>query len=83
MTILSFVAVFAGIGLVSGSGSGSAAMLVAGVFAGSAAWWLLLSTGTSMLRTAIGPRVMTIVNQVSGTLIVAFGIYAIATSFRR
>jgi threonine/homoserine/homoserine lactone efflux protein len=83
MTILSFVAVFAGIGLVSGSGSRSAAMLVAGVFAGSAAWWLLLSTGTSMLRTAIGPRVMTIVNQVSGTLIVAFGIYAIATSFRR
>jgi len=43
-TILSFLAVFAGAGLgQSSQGIGAAAGMVVGVFAGSAAWWLLLS----------------------------------------
>lgn len=43
-TILSFVAVFAGAGLGrAGRGAADAGALVAGVFLGSAAWWLLLS----------------------------------------
>jgi threonine/homoserine/homoserine lactone efflux protein len=43
-TILSFVAVFAGAGLGQHVyGFGDALALVTGVFAGSAAWWLLLS----------------------------------------
>jgi len=83
MTILSFVAIFAGLGLASAPGYRSPAMLVIGVFSGSAAWWLLLSTGTSLLRATISVRWMGIINQVSGSLIVAFGIYAIATAFRR
>src|SRR6266511_6449745 len=46
MTILSFVAVFAGLGLGAGTGSYSAAgFMVFGVFVGSAIWWLLLTTG--------------------------------------
>src|SRR5688572_21388344 len=41
MTILSFVAVFAGLGLSAGAGSyASAALMVSGVFIGSAIWWL-------------------------------------------
>ncbi|HEY9599382.1 MAG TPA: LysE family transporter, partial [Cyanophyceae cyanobacterium] len=44
MTILSFTAIFAGLGLVSDrSNSISAMVWVAGVFTGSAFWWLLLS----------------------------------------
>jgi threonine/homoserine/homoserine lactone efflux protein len=44
-TILSFAAVFAGAGLGQHRyGTGEAATLVAGVFFGSAAWWLVLST---------------------------------------
>jgi threonine/homoserine/homoserine lactone efflux protein len=44
-TILSFAAVFAGAGLGQQShGPGEAAALVAGVFVGSAAWWLVLSS---------------------------------------
>ena len=44
-TILSFTAVFAGAGLArQAAGFGEAAALVAGVFLGSAAWWLLLSS---------------------------------------
>lgn len=43
-TILSFAAVFAGAGLGQHRyGTGEAAALVAGVFLGSAAWWLVLS----------------------------------------
>jgi len=82
MTILSFVAIFAGLGLGSGSDLKGATMLVAGVFAGSAAWWLLLSTGTAMLRSKLSDASMRLVNHVSGSIITAFGIYAIATAFR-
>ena len=43
-TILSFVAVFAGVGLgAAAPGAAAALALVLGVFCGSAAWWLLLS----------------------------------------
>jgi threonine/homoserine/homoserine lactone efflux protein len=44
-TILSFLAVFAGAGLAEARhGIGDAAAIVAGVFLGSTAWWLLLSS---------------------------------------
>jgi putative LysE/RhtB family amino acid efflux pump len=43
MTILSFAAAFAGLGLhVGGTNYAAASSIVAGVFAGSAAWWLIL-----------------------------------------
>lgn len=78
MTILSFAAVFAGMGLGAGVGSfGSAALLVAGVFLGSAGWWLALSTGVSMLRGGLSAAGLRWVNRVSGVVIVAFGIGAI------
>ena len=51
MTILSFAAIFAGLGLgETGGGYTLASTLVAGVFAGSALWWLLLSTGVGLVR---------------------------------
>lgn len=50
-TLLSFIAVFAGAGLGEwGHGPGTAASLVAGVFLGSAAWWLLLSAFVARWR---------------------------------
>ena len=82
MTILSFVAIFAGLGLASGADYRGATLLVAGVFAGSALWWLTLSSGTALLRTRLSGGWMRLVNHVSGAMILAFGIYAIATAFR-
>jgi threonine/homoserine/homoserine lactone efflux protein len=82
MTILSFVAIFAGLGLASGADYRGATLLVAGVFAGSAVWWLTLSSGTALLRTRLSGGWMRLVNHVSGAMILAFGIYAIATAFR-
>jgi arginine exporter protein ArgO len=69
-------------GLVIGADFDRAAMLVTGVFVGSAAWWLLLSSGTAMLRSKFSDASMRLVNDVSGSIIVAFGIYAITTAFR-
>src|SRR5882724_953723 len=53
MTILSFVAVFAGFGLAASPDYFSASTLVAGVFVGSALWWLLLSGSVALLRSRL------------------------------
>jgi hypothetical protein len=45
-------------------------------------WWLTLSSGTALLRTRLSGGRMRLVNHLSGAMILAFGIYAIATAFR-
>jgi threonine/homoserine/homoserine lactone efflux protein len=83
MTILSFVAVFAGLGLGGGAGSAMAALwMVSGVFLGSAAWWLLLSAIVDRLRGGFRPDAMTWVNRASGTVITAFGLLAVWGAWR-
>jgi threonine/homoserine/homoserine lactone efflux protein len=83
VTILSFVAVFAGIGLGNSGNAASAIILVAGVFCGSAAWWLLLSFGAASLSGRITPEWIRWVNRVSGSIILAFGVYALCNSLLR
>lgn len=80
-TIFSFVAIFAGLGWAGTreAGYGSAALLVLGVFCGSALWWLILSTGVSLVRARFTPRLMQWVNRGSGMIILAFGVVAIAS----
>lgn len=74
MTILSFAAVFAGLGLGSiETGAASAASLVAGVFLGSAAWWLALSGAVSLVRSRFSPASLVWVNRLSGSILIAFG----------
>jgi len=73
MTILSFVAMFAGIARGS-TNYVSAATIVLGVFAGSATWWLLLSGGVSLVRARFDLNAMRWVNRISGIIIVAFGL---------
>ena len=76
-TILSFAVVFAAFGLGASVDYAAAAALVIGVFLGSALWWLILSSGVSLVRTRVNPPAMRMVNRVSGTVLVAFGIYAL------
>jgi arginine exporter protein ArgO len=77
-TILSFVAIFAGLGLVSaGANYLSAVVLVLGVFVGSAVWWLLLSGGVSLFRTRFNTRTLHWVNRISGVVIAAFGVFVL------
>lgn len=75
-TILSFMAVFAGLGLASAGGNYlSAGILVFGVFTGSALWWLTLSGGVSIFRARFGAHGLRWVNRVSGTIISGFGLF--------
>ena len=78
LTILSFAAIFAGLGLASEQHSLAAAiLLVAGVFLGSATWWLFLSGAVSLFRNRFTLRAMAWVNRISGVIIVGFGLAAL------
>jgi threonine/homoserine/homoserine lactone efflux protein len=77
MTILSFMAVFAGFGLARSPDFAAAATVVAGVFAGSALWWLLLTAIVARLHRRISDTAMQWINRGSGALILAFGLYAL------
>jgi len=75
MTILSFAAIFAGLGVDSaGGGYASAAVLVLGVFMGSALWWFILSGGVSLFRARFNPNWLRWVNRISGIIIIGFGL---------
>jgi threonine/homoserine/homoserine lactone efflux protein len=81
VTIISFAAVFAGLGLGSRGGDyTSAAMLVFGVFAGSAAWWVILSSSVSAFRHMFSAGRMRLLNRFAGSVIVIFGIAAILSA---
>lgn len=78
MTILSFAAIFAGLGLASVKASFSTSgLLVLGVFCGSAAWWLLLSGVVGFFREKFGFKAMQWVNRISGLILLGFGAYAL------
>ncbi len=81
-TILAFTAVFAGLGLAAKADFTLAAHVVAGVFLGSAAWWLFLVAGAAALRGRIGPRLVRAVNIVSGLAILGFAGWQLATLLR-
>lgn len=78
ITILSFIAIFAGLRLAETGGSyTTASMMVLGVFLGSATWWLALSTGVGLLREKFTPTLLTWVNRLAGMVIFAFGTAAL------
>jgi threonine/homoserine/homoserine lactone efflux protein len=79
-TILSFAAVFAAVSVKTEAST--VVPLIVGVFLGSASWWLLLSTGASLIRGRVGPRGMRAVNAVSGATILAFGLAAVWAGVR-
>jgi threonine/homoserine/homoserine lactone efflux protein len=75
MTILSFGAIFAGLGVASASGNYvSAGVLVLGVFIGSALWWLALSGIVGVFRATFNPHWLRWINRISGVIITGFGL---------
>jgi threonine/homoserine/homoserine lactone efflux protein len=81
-TILAFTAMFAGLGLAAGASYQSAALIVAGVFIGSAAWWLILVAGAAALRARVTPRILHAINVVSGVTILGFALWQLAVLVR-
>jgi len=73
-TILAFVAIFAGLGIGHQAGVAAPALLmVAGVFTGSALWWLLLSLGAGHLRHRLQAESLHLLHVLSGVGIIALG----------
>lgn len=79
-TILSFAAVFAGLGLHVTAGLGPALGLVVGVWLGSAVWWILLTGGASRLRDRLTPSIIRGFGLASGIALVGFGVIMIGAA---
>jgi threonine/homoserine/homoserine lactone efflux protein len=82
-TILSFIAIFAGLGSATAGGYLAASLSVLGVFLGSACWWLILSTGVDLLRDRVNFGRMQAVNRFAGVALVGFGLYVLSKSLFR
>jgi threonine/homoserine/homoserine lactone efflux protein len=78
MTILSFGALFAGLG-VGGGDTAGAALITVGVFLGSIAWWVALTMIVSALRTRVTTEWIRRINVASGIAIGAFAVVSIAS----
>lgn len=79
LTILSFAAIFAGLGVVSMHlNYFAASALVLGVFTGSLLWWLILASSiTIFFRDKITQPILQWVNRGSGAILIIFGILAL------
>ncbi|RIX49989.1 LysE family translocator [Paenibacillus nanensis] len=75
MTILSFIAIFAGMG--AGWAGQSPLLLVVGVFAGSAVWWLLLAYLVGWLRERLNAKLMRSIQIGAGLVLFGFGAYSL------
>ena len=79
VTILSFAAVFAGLGVTEGTNGNynNAATLVLGVFIGSVLWWLILTGFVGLFHSKFSSNQLKWVNKISGTIITLFGLIAL------
>jgi threonine/homoserine/homoserine lactone efflux protein len=79
LTILSFGALFLGLGVTGGNLAG-ATLLTLGVFAGSAGWWVVLTAVVGAVRTRLTPAGMRRINIASGALIGTFALVSLASA---
>ncbi len=78
ITILAFMALFAGVGVDNISGDSMATgILIGGVFLGSSLWWILLSSGVRILQAKFTLAGIHWINKISGVLITGFGVLAL------
>ena len=77
MTILSFTAIFAGLGFGGQSSIHLACWLVGGVFSGSMLWWVVLSSLVGRFRHRLGSAALRLINRVSGIILLGFGLISL------
>lgn len=84
MTIICFAGAYAGLGVCpTEEGLLSALMLTMGVLVGSAAWWLLLCTGVSMLGKKMTAPPTQWLNRISGGVLLTFALVASLTAIQQ
>jgi arginine exporter protein ArgO len=79
-TILSFFAVFAGLGIAGQSGRALA--LVAGVFLGSATWWLLLSFLAGLFRRHLTDGRLRLLNVIAGISLLGLAAWSLGPAIK-
>ncbi len=79
VTIFSFAALFAGLGVTDTPGAINALAVVAGVFLGSLLWWFLLSGGVALAQRRLPEGFSLFVSRMSGVILMGFGFYALGS----
>ena len=76
LTILSFAAIFAGLGAgrFNSQDNFASLLMVMGIFLGSSIWWLFLTFATGFVRNRINSGTLIWINRIAGTIILVFGI---------
>ncbi|WP_218048599.1 LysE family translocator, partial [Curvivirga aplysinae] len=74
LTIMSFVAIFAGLGITTGQNSAEKIFVVFGVFLGSALWWVILSFLTGYLRRYFKSAWLIWANRISALVLLSISI---------
>lgn len=78
VTFLSFVAIYAGLGIENLRGNYlRAAVLTSGIFMGSALWWVILVGGFLLFHESFSHDGLRWVHKLSGVIIAGFGVFAI------
>ena len=80
LTILSFLAIFAGAGVAVERGVLPPGLMVLGVFLGSAAWWLILSGIAGWCGARLERGGLRIVNVIAGAVLLAFGAWQLGAA---
>ncbi len=80
VTILAFIGLFAGAGLTGNLDFNAALILILGVFLGSAAWWLTLSSGIALVRHRISVERLALINHITAIALGLFGIWAVCSA---
>jgi len=84
VTVVLFVAVFTGLGIINPSVDYiCTSMLVLGVFLGSVSSWFLLSQVVNVFRNRISDNILGRISRVAGVVLTAFGIVAILSIVKK
>ena len=75
VTILSFLAAFATMGIGEVSTLGQGVQMVTGILLGTGCWWCLLSGGAARFRGRMTQKLYQNLNRILGVLLMVFGLY--------
>ncbi|MBO6784943.1 MAG: hypothetical protein JJ899_16960 [Alphaproteobacteria bacterium] len=82
ITLIAFAGLLATLGITdAGASVGNASLLVAGVFLGSAGWWLAISATAGVFRPFVDGTYEIWMNRVSALILFTFGVYALLSGF--
>ncbi len=83
-TVAGAFGAFAALGAIELDHPAAASALIVGVFCGSSAWWLILSTAAGALRARFSPKLLNRMNRGSGILLAVTGLVIIGSlGFRK